>query len=127
MIFKKIFSITLRESLRLTEIFRPSQFWVFDVSRSFISISSEFFSIGFNARVIAHLKYSSSSFLRLIIAFFLLLENLEAEFKRKLEAAYILRCGDSDKKLNEISNYFPVFEILLKTPKQFLSFLKTIR
>ena len=54
----------------MAENFRPSQLRTSDSSRSFISIRSERFSSAFNAHVIAHLKHSSSSFLRLIIAFF---------------------------------------------------------
>ena len=75
----------------------------FDVSRSFLSIRSEFFSTGFNSRVIAHFKHSSSSLLRLIIAF-LLLETLEAAYKRNRPVAHTLRCEDPDSKLNGISN-----------------------
>ena len=83
------------------------------------------FSIGFNARVTAHLKHSSSSFLRLIIAFFAA-RKLEAKYKN-CQVAHTLRCEDPDSNLNGISNYFLFFESLLRIPKQFLSFSKTIR
>ena len=64
MIFKFI------DNTKIKWKFQSPQLRVFDVSRSFLSIRSEFFSTGFNARMVAHLKHSSSSFLRFIIAFF---------------------------------------------------------
>ena len=56
----------------------------------------------------------------------LLLETLEAEYKTTLLVAYTLRCEDPDSKLNAIPITSFVFENVLKTPKQFLSFSKTI-
>ena len=46
-----------------------------------------------------------------------MLENVEAEYKRNIQVEHTLLCQDPDSKLNGISNYFIVFEILLKTPK----------
>ena len=65
-------------SLKMTGNFSLPQLRAFDVSRSFLSIRSKFFSTGFTARVIAHLKHSSSSLLRLNISFFPA-RNAEAE------------------------------------------------
>ena len=48
----------------------PSQLRTFDFCQSSLKIRSECSSTGFDARVIAHLKHLSSTFLRLIIAFF---------------------------------------------------------
>ena len=47
---------------------------------------------------------------------------MEAEYKMNVLVAHTLQCEDPDSKLNGISNYFLVFEILPKTPKQFLHF-----
>ena len=107
----------------MTENFRPSQLRTSDLSPSLISLRSECFSTGFNARVIAHLKHSSSSFLRLTIAFFAA-RNDGSKYKRNRQVVHTLPCEDPDSKLNAISNYFPVLEIFLMTRKQFLSYSK---
>ena len=56
-----------------------------------------------------------------------MLETLDAEYKRIRQVAHTLPCEDPDSKLNGISNYILVFEILLKSPKQCLSITTTMR
>ena len=91
--------------------------WCF--SKFLSKIRSECFSTGFNARIIVHLKHSSSSYFKLIIAFFAA-RIFGSEYKTNLLVVHTLRCEDRNSKLNGISDYFLVFEILPKTPKQFL-------
>ena len=87
------------------ENFKPSQLRTFDVSRSFLSTRSARFSTRFNARVIAHLKQSSSSFLRLIIAFFAARND-----------------GSGIEEKPSSGSYFTVFRSRLKTERN-LKFL----
>ena len=51
---------------------------------------------------------------------------MKEEYNINRQEENTLWCEDPDSKLHGISNYFLGFEILLKTPKQFLSFSKTI-
>ena len=81
---------------------------------------------GFNDRVIVHLKHSSSSFLRLIIAFFAA-RNARSRIQEKSPSGSYFTVWSSRLKTEWNLNYFLVFEILLKTPKQLFSFSKTIR
>ena len=49
---------------------------------------------------------------------------MEPEYKRNIHVDHTLRCQDPYSKLNGISNYFLVFEILLQTPKSLIHFRK---
>ena len=109
----------------MTGNFSATQLRTFDVSRSILSIRSERSSTGFNASVMAYLKQSSSSFLKLLIASFAARKR-GVEYKRNRQVVHALPCEDPESKLNRIFNYFLVYDILLIVPKQFLSFSKTI-